>query len=283
MFKRAWTLLANLARLPEVLDCYRETPQWLAVTLAYLGLRQLHYPYTLLLRNGDRLTFEERIDLVVFWMIFVRRHYPVKASDRVIVDVGANIGVFTIYAARQAPSARIIAVEPFPDTSRRLRRHLEDNRIADRVTVLTCAVAGQSGRGEMDAAEGIPSQYRRIHSEITATLNTKHRGVAALDDVAGVPVNSKTLADILDLANADNVDLMKMNIHGSEYAVLMNAPASVLQRFRRIAVQYHELPAAANVGKAQLFSYLCKRGFRLDCDNDTGGGSGLAVLSNPAS
>jgi FkbM family methyltransferase len=283
MFKKAWVLLTSPSRLLEILVCRRETKQWFAVTLAYLGLRELRLPYNLRLRSGEELTLKERIDIVIFWLVFLRRHYPVAASDRVIVDVGANIGLFTIYAARQLPDARIIAVEPFPETCRRLQQHVEGNRLAHRVTVLNCAVAEETGWGAMDAADGIPSQYRRIYHEATATLNTKHRGNAALDMTPGVPVENRTLADILELANADNVDLMKMNIHGSEYPVLMNAPASVLLRFRRIALQYHELPASAKTGKTELFSYLGKIGFRIECDKDTHRGVGLAVLSRTCS
>jgi FkbM family methyltransferase len=253
MFKKLLALPENLLRLPEVAGCYRETDEWLTVTLAYLGLRKLHFPYTVRLRSGEALTLEERTDLVIFLMVFVHHHYPVDASDRVIVDVGANIGIFTIYAARQAPGARIIAVEPFPDTLSRLQKYLQDNRLADRVTVLNCAIAAETGRGEMDSAEGIPSQYRRIHSEDTATLNISHRGVAALEKAPGIPVENRTLTDVLELATVDKVDLMKMNIHGNEYAVLMKTPAGVLRRFKRIAVQYHELPAAANMDKTNCF------------------------------
>ena len=73
---------------------------------------------------------------------------------------------------------------------------------------------------------------------------------------------------------------MKMNIHGSEFAVLMNTPLQSLERVRRIAVQYHELPAAARLGKRELFSHLAERGFRVVEDKDTRRGSGLAVLAN---
>jgi FkbM family methyltransferase len=226
------------------------------------------------------LTLEERTDLVIFWMVFVRHHYPVDPSDKVIVDVGANIGIFTIYAARQSPGARIIAVEPFPETCSRLKKHLADNRIGERVSVLNYAIAAESGRGEMDSAQGIPSQYRRVHSEDTGTLNTKHRGLAALKNGPGVSVENRTLADVLELAAVDSADLMKMNIHGNEYAVLMNTPAEVLRRFNRIAVQYHELPLAAKMGKAQLFFSLGQKGFRLVSDKDSRRGSGLAVFSS---
>jgi FkbM family methyltransferase len=267
--KNPLALVANLSRAPEILTCCRETCEWLSLTLAYLGLRPLRFPYELRLRSGETLLLAEPLDLVIFWLVFVRRHYPVNPSDRVIVDVGANIGIFTIYAARQAPHAKIIAIEPFPETCLRLQKHVESNHIADRVLVLNCAVDEKSGWGEMDSAEGIPSQYRRIASDATTMLNARHRGAAALKKVAGVPVNTKTLADVLEMAHADTVDLMKMNIHGAEYGVLMNAPSSVLQHFRRIALQHHELPASARMGKGQLFSYLGKNGFHLVYDRDT--------------
>jgi FkbM family methyltransferase len=279
MFQILLALLSNISRSTEILRCCRETDNWLTITLGYLRLKKLDFPFQLRLRSGEKRTLAEPIDVVIFWLVFVRRHYPVNVSDHVIVDVGANIGVLTIYAARQAPNARIIAIEPFPQTYDRLRNHVEENHLTDRVTVLNCAIAPDKGWGEMDSAEGIPSVYRRIHSEGTAALNSRHRGVAALDQLAGIPVQKRTLAEIFELIDASYVDLMKMNIHGSEYAVLLNTPTNVLLHFRRIAVQYHELPAAANIGKTQLFSNLGKSGFHLISDQDTGKGSGLAVLS----
>ncbi len=275
----AMLLVSNVSRSTEILRCRRETNNWLTITLAYLRLKKLDFPFQLYLRSGEELTLAEPIDVVIFWLVFVRRHYPVNVSDHLIVDVGANIGVFTLYAARQAPRARIIAIEPFPETCDRLRNHVEENHLTDRVTVLDCAIAPERGWGEMDSAEGIPSVYRRVHSECTATLNARHRGIAALDQLPGVPVQKGTLADIVELTDGGAVDLMKMNIHGNEYAVLMNTPTNVLVHFRRIEVQYHELPAAANMGKTQLFSNLGKSGFHLISDQDTGRGSGLAVLS----
>ena len=56
-------------------------------------------------------------DLATLWLIFFSPAYPVKASDRVIVDAGANVGFFTLYASHRAPLARIISIEPFPPTS----------------------------------------------------------------------------------------------------------------------------------------------------------------------
>jgi FkbM family methyltransferase len=271
---------ATLARLGEVLRCSQETEQWLPLTLDYAGLRPIAYPYELRLRSNEKVTLREHIDTVIFWMIFVRRHYPVSASDRVILDLGANIGMFTLYAAREAPQARIIAVEPFPTTYARLGELIERNRLQSRVTAINCAVAGKAGTRTMDSAEEIPSQYRRIYSPQTVTLNADHRGPSgAQQDDYGVPVKTETLASLLELAGLASVDLLKMNIHGNEYDVLLSTEPGVLQRFRQIVVQYHELPAEMNLGKEQIIENLQRLGFSLVADNDTHRGSGLAVFA----
>lgn len=261
----------------------RETSQWLPLTLAYVGLRVLKYPYDLCLRSGAVLTLAERTELIIFWLVFARRHYPVEAADRVIMDVGAHVGFFTLYAALKAPAARIIAVEPFPETCRRLRDLLVHNDIEQRVMVLNCAVALEPGTAEMDSAEEIPAVYRRIQSEAAATLNLNqgHRRIDEKSANPGVPVQKRTLRDVLEAANVEHVDLMKMNIHGSEYEVLLGTPPSVMRHIRKIAVQYHEGPPSSGMIKGRLFAHLGELGFRLVADRDTRRGSGLAFLSQP--
>ena len=275
----SWFARSSFARLHEVVSCRRETRQWLALSLAYLRLRRLQYPYEVKLRSGERLILAEYTDLVIFWLVFARRHYPVRAADRVIVDVGANIGVFTLYAAREAPEARIIALEPFPGTRSRLAELVSSNGLGRKVAVLDCALAGSSGMGAMDEVDGIPSQYRRIYSEATKTLNAEHRGTAGVaESTEGIAVRKITMAEMLNEARIENADFMKMNVHGSEYEVLLATPAQVLRRCARIAVQYHEMPAASGLTKHSIFEHLGRAGFTLTLDDDTGRGAGRAVF-----
>jgi FkbM family methyltransferase len=244
-----------------------------------LRLRRLQYPYEVNVRSGERLVLAEYTDLVIFWLVFPRRHYPVRAGDRVIVDVGANIGAFTVYAAREAPEARIIALEPFPGTRARLTESVSSNGLAGRVAVLDCALAGSSGVGAMDEADDIPSQYRRIYSEATRTLNAEHRGKAGLaQSTEGIAVRKITMAEVLDEAKVESADFVKMNIHGSEYEVLLSTPAQVLRRCARIAVQYHDMPAASGLTKHSIFEHLGHAGFVLASDHDTGRGAGRAIF-----
>src|ERR1700677_3694105 len=116
MPNRIWKALKNADRASEIIRCPAETRQWALVSAAYLGLVRLRYPYILRLRLGETIRLEELTDLKAFWQIFLRKVYRVQAADRVILDLGANIGIFTLYAARCAPEARVFSLEPFPST-----------------------------------------------------------------------------------------------------------------------------------------------------------------------
>jgi FkbM family methyltransferase len=248
------------------------------LVLAYLFLRPLHYPYEIRLRTGDILSLADSGDLIVFWLIFVRKHYPVSSSDLAILDIGANVGFFTLYAAREAPSARIIAVEPFPDTFERLRQLVTTNAIESRVTTVNCAITASSGAQLMESSSAVPSQYRAVLSPLTNRLNAPHKRIAKPSE-DGVRVQSQTPLHLLESQSIDRIDLVKMNIHGNEYKVLLLTPPSVLRRFGRVAVQYHEVPLEFNLGKEQLIEHMRRAGFDLVLDRDTLRGAGLAVFA----
>ena len=99
--------LGRAPRAPELLACRRLTRQWPVVSAAYLGVRQPSYPYLLRLRDGRSLLLDEPGDLVTAWVILFREEYRVDPSCQTILDVGANIGAFTLFAAQAAPEATI--------------------------------------------------------------------------------------------------------------------------------------------------------------------------------
>lgn len=268
--------IAVFRRIPEVWKCERLTSQWLSLSLAYIGVTQLRFPFTLRLRTGESLVLQEATDLTIFWLVFVRSHYPVAAEDCTIVDVGANIGAFTLYAARTAPSARIISVEPFPDTSKRLTETITANHLEDRVEVANQAITGETGSVAMDRSQGVPSQYRSVLTPVPKMLNTVHKRHPGENRELGV--SSVSLEDFLSGHHLEQVDLLKMNIHGNEYEVLLSSSPSVLRKIRRIALQYHEVPAQLGLGKQDIIGKLTDAGFRLASDLDTGRGSGRAVF-----
>ena len=261
MSAKASALLKNTRRAPEILRCARETSQWPQITSAYLGFSTLPYPRVLRLRHGDCIQLNELTDLKTFWQIFLRRVYRVEPSDLVILDIGANVGLFSLYAARQAHSAKIYAVEPFPATFNRLLEAVRDHQLAERITCLNCALTGD-GATRLMRNDPLPSQRRSL--------------VPSGKESSGIQVQSRTLSQLIREQGVNQIDLLKMDIEGGEYEVLLSTPPAVLRNIRRIALEYHG--DCAPHSKEEIFDHLRAAGFEVTNDVHDSLGYGVANL-----
>lgn len=263
---RALGILRQTGRAPEVLRCAAETPYWAGVTSVVLGFSHPTFPTVLPLRRGRPISIETLSDLRTFWQIFARRVYPVHASDLVILDVGANIGLFTLYAARQAPSAKIFAIEPFPATFERLQQTVRDHALADQVACLNLAVTASSGIHLMRDVPR-PSQQRSV--------------ITLRPDLTGFEVQGTTLSELIQKCRLDRIDLLKMDIEGGEYAALLATPLHVFDTISRIALEYHG--HCAPYTKQELFRHLSNAGFQITSDMQNAKGYGVAEAVKPGS
>jgi FkbM family methyltransferase len=244
---RAMTALRHVDRAAEVLHCARTFQRWQLLTSAYIGIRSLPLPIDVEARDGLQLHLTEFYDLETLWQIYCRQVYGVRPGDRVIVDAGANIGLFTCFAAARAPRATIHAVEPFPDTYRRLLDVVRTNGLDARVVPHRVALSSEGGVRTM-VASGTASQMA-------------HLGLTG-DVTSGVAVRTSTLTEFLESLQADSIDLLKMDIEGSEYEVLLSTPAATFARIRRINLEYHK-PATGGVDPQMLVRHLIGAGFQL--------------------
>jgi len=254
--------LRHAARAPELLRCVRGSADWGVLSAGYLGIRPLRYPHEFRTRNGDMLTLESFHDLVTAWIIFFRREYDVEPSCQTIIDVGANIGAFSLFAARVAVAARIIALEPFPATRERLEAHVAQNGLGDRIACRPWALGGADVPRRMDDSNG-PSQSR---------------GLLGNDlPAGGVLVDAITLATLWARERIERADLLKMDIEGGEHEVIRATTPDVLRRARAIALEYHP-----NGSKATLFARIQNAGFALVRDVPNGRDSGVAHFRRTA-
>jgi FkbM family methyltransferase len=253
---RSLRVIRHASRAPELWQCVRQSADWGDLIGGYLGFWRLRYPHEFRTRFGDVLTLEDFHDLVTAWIIFFRREYEVDPACQTIIDAGANIGAFSLFAARAAAGARIIALEPFPATRARLEAHLARNALGERVACRPWALGRADGSRRMNDSGG-PSQSRGLFA-------------AELPE-GGVPVEAITLATLWEREQLDRVDLLKMDIEGGEHEVIGAAPLEVLRRAAAIALEYHP-----NGSKSALFARLAEAGFTLVRDVPNGPDSGVA-------
>jgi FkbM family methyltransferase len=160
------------------------------------------------------------------WEIWVERIYTDgfyrPADGDVVIDAGANIGLFAIYIARQNPKCRVIALEPFAENFGYLEGNVERAGLKN-ITCHQVALGAASGAGKMQAVGN-----RSLDHVLRIDPQTAN----------GVPV--MPLANICALAGADVIDFLKIDIEGSERDVFAATPPEVLDRFKRIAMEYHD-------------------------------------------
>jgi FkbM family methyltransferase len=242
---RIFKAITNLNRLPEILLCRAATPQWVKLSACYLGFR-VRMPFDIELKTG-KFRFLTLADVRTFWCVFFSRIYHVKDTDRVIVDAGANIGSFTLYALLKAPESRVIAIEPAPDTCDRLREVVQEHGFSGRCTIHQAALGPQMGTTMIDLAP--ESQFRNTGNGDTC-----------------VPVF--TLDAVVRQAE---VDMLKLDIEGAEYAVLGGDSSRCLTHVQRMTMEFHP-----NGSLADLIAPLEGTGLKCVSVRDDGAAYGLA-------
>jgi FkbM family methyltransferase len=168
--------------------------------------------------------------LTLFEEIWVRRSYlPAgwqAAPDAVVVDIGANVGVFSVWAARRLAAARIVAVEPSAEAAGALLANLDRNGV-NCASVLQVAVGGAAGEATL----------RRRGPGAMSTLY--ERDLYGSDFHAAGSVRVVTLDDVFALFALDRCDLLKIDAEGAEYEILLGARPETLAKVRHIAIEYH--------------------------------------------
>ena len=138
-----------------------------------------------------------------------------------VVDLGACTGEFTDELSRLFPIGAAVLVEAAVTNFDRLRP--APNRL-----LLNKAVAGRSG----------------IHVPFTEDTDSPYNGSLVFNYFKSPQrhmVETISLQDILGLMNHEGeIDILKVDIEGSEYELLLNARAEDLGRFRQITVEFHD-------------------------------------------
>ncbi len=162
----------------------------------------------------------------VEWVVFFKGHYEPEIAalikkylprGGVFVDVGANVGVHTLVAAKIAE--KVIAAEPFEPIRERLIANIKLNRL-ENVSVVPLVVSDKEGEVSFYEPEDKSQQGK-------ASLYEKHAGGKE------VRLESSTLDRILD--GEERVDFIKIDTEGNDGKVIRGGLNSI-KKFRPVIV-----------------------------------------------
>lgn len=170
--------------------------------------------------HGVRMLVRRRTsDTFVIDEVF-RRHVYGEPPTGVVLDLGANIGAFSVFAAKNG--ARVFAFEPESTNYAQLKKNLELNSL-NGVTVFKKAVGGNNGFAQMSHA--------KVNRGASSIVNKRSSTFEQVEVV--------TLEHALKLCGVDEVDFLKVDIEGSEYSLIESASLDTLRRIQAIAMETH--------------------------------------------
>jgi FkbM family methyltransferase len=177
----------------------------------------------------------------------------VLESGMVFVDGGANDGLYSLVAGRRVGSTgRVVAIEPSTREYERLVANIRLNGLENTITVPAALGAAVGTVMLAIAPEGHEGQ------------NTVGQGMANpnIETAAYETVVSTTLDDLVSEHRLGRVDVIKLDVEGSEVSALVGA-RGVLERDRPLLlVEAEERLASQGRTKEELVASIARFGYR---------------------
>ncbi|HEX5734941.1 MAG TPA: FkbM family methyltransferase [Blastocatellia bacterium] len=146
--------------------------------------------------------------------------------EGVVLDIGANIGAFTLYCTKKSDKLFIHAYEPNPKTNETLRHNIIVNGKKDRVRIYDEAV----GRVRSDF---------RMWTNVPSVIASGYGTTALSDEEGSITVPMIDLNEVVDRIG-QAVELLKIDIEGAEADLLEGATHSTLSKIKCVALEYHD-------------------------------------------
>jgi FkbM family methyltransferase len=198
--------------------------------------------------SGLRFSVREAMDVWVIKETCVDADYLPPGgfgADWQVVDIGAGLGDFTVYAAVNCPHGKVFAYEPLAKSYQLLQHNLSLNDVAN-VEVFQQATAAVGG-----LMTAVSDQTEAVSTRFVSDWVDGGETTGAIQVV--------TLAEILDRMPDGRCDLMKIDCEGCEFDLLLNSPPELLTHIERLTIETHD--GYTDFSTAHLADYLRQQGF----------------------
>jgi FkbM family methyltransferase len=176
------------------------------------------WPHPVFVRGGSSS------DTMVLYEILVTREYDLvfgMESAKTIIDGGANIGLAAIYFLNTCPKSRVVLVEPFEETLNICRKNLEP--YGDRAICLQGAIWPYPGKVDLEA---------------TGEDHWTNKVKMSADGGKSGATDAIVMPTLIEMCGG-SVDLLKLDVEGSEREIFAHNTASWLPAIRNVVIELH--------------------------------------------
>jgi len=199
---------------------------------------------TLSFRCGKKqikLYVRDIVDLAIIFEIFVTKVYPIKKTDnkKIIFDIGAHSGYFTVFANILLPNSIIYSFEPEPGNFHNLEKNLALNGLSDNSSVKIFNFGLSSKDKEVIF-------YKNISSANFSVFRNKNYQNS-------IKVQLKSLRSFLEKNKIYHIDLLKIDIEGGEYEIFSDFNFQDFKKINKLFIEIHKIE---NKNKDAFINFL---------------------------
>jgi FkbM family methyltransferase len=209
----------------------------------------------------------------------------VLREDAVVFDVGANIGMFSLFVGARCPSARVYAFEPVPEVFAKLRRNIDERGLLVRplnyglsdhdqdvsfyyypnISIMSCRHDYTNWENEVELIKLYVANERKNGPAGRAEHLAEVEGLAAKDfEFIECQCRLRKTSTVIDEVGARTIDLLKIDVQRAEYDVLNGIEARHWPLIQQISMEVHDEAGSPTAGRvAQVTERLAKEGFQV--------------------
>lgn len=198
----------------------------------------------LVIRDGIKLSLPMILDYIILvkpdWEEKVRQFVTelnLDDNDKLVIDIGANIGIYTVLLSHLYPKCKIISIEPSPTIFEKLKLSCQLNNLipGSNIELLNRAVSDKDGTLiEFYEKHSMSTMSKEFLTNISNNIITNEN--------AREIVSTMTIDALIETKSIDEISLIKIDVEGAEVLVLKGAINTLNRRkVKNIIIEYHSL------------------------------------------
>ncbi len=175
--------------------------------------------------------------------------------EKDVLDIGANIGLFTVFFAQRLKASRkVLAIEPTPLAQHYLRRNIERNDVGSSVINFEGLVTERPGLYELNIIPG-----KEEYSSLGKIVHSSTAG----QETRKISVIGETVDDLVERYHL-HPGFIKMDTEGAELLVLRGAAKTLRKEHPVLLLELSDqLLASLDCSSEQVLALLREYGYRL--------------------
>ncbi|MCX6722138.1 MAG: FkbM family methyltransferase [Candidatus Staskawiczbacteria bacterium] len=231
---------------------------WCIFVLNYIGIRNdINFVYAL--RDGTKIKVDDNINIATMAVVFIKKDYGEVEKNSVIIDIGANIGVYSVFAARKENNI-VYAFEPMTNNFKLLVENIKLNKLEGKILPFNLAVGAKKEKRTLYLGG---SPFHSLYPAENSPFNTRYDNKLTAKQNY-IEIECISLKDIFQENKIGYCNMLKLDCEGAEFEILYSLPEEYFKKIEKIRVEYHDHKVDNNCTGKKLAEFLINKGFKIE-------------------